>query len=181
MQSVKVISFRVGPPNTVFWSACFIIFIVASGYSCNMGNTIGLRVFSKWCQGPNFELNLSWKLGKEFKGIRRYSSFSCLLNTLMLHKVSSWRMCRLKFSFWSFKPNPKVYLGTGEKMGEKPEECGLVVAHLNNLKGAKARGFWTIYLDRPLEKEKIQSYERETFRAYGLKRTSMGWLLLLSV
>ena len=38
-------------------------------------------------------------------------------------------------------------------MGVKPEECGLVAAHLNDLKGAKACGFYAIYLERPLEEK----------------------------
>ena len=38
-------------------------------------------------------------------------------------------------------------------MGVKPQECGLVAAHLSDLKGAKACGFYTIYVDRPLEEK----------------------------
>ena len=52
--------------------------------------------------------------------------------------------------FQSFKPNPKIYLGAAKKMGVEPEECRLVAAHLSDLKGAKACGCYTIYVDRPL-------------------------------
>jgi 2-haloacid dehalogenase len=82
--------------------------------------------------------------------------------------------------FQSFKPNPKVYLGAAEKMGVKPEECGLVAAHLSDLKGAKASGFYTIYVDRPLE-EKNPELREENIPDMWLKRMRMGLLLLLSV
>ncbi|PKX98603.1 haloacid dehalogenase, type II [Aspergillus novofumigatus IBT 16806] len=42
--------------------------------------------------------------------------------------------------FGAYKPSPKVYGGAGE--------CALVAAHLGDLKGAKACGFQTIYVER---------------------------------
>jgi 2-haloacid dehalogenase len=38
-------------------------------------------------------------------------------------------------------------------MGVKPEECALVAAHLGDLKGAKACGFYVIYVEREGEEK----------------------------
>ncbi len=59
----------------------------------------------------------------------------------------------------STKPDPKVYLGAAEKIGVKPEQCALVAAHLGDLKGAKACGFYAIYVERPLEEKKPELKE----------------------
>lgn len=64
--------------------------------------------------------------------------------------------------FQSYKPNPAVYLGAAEKLGLKPEECCLVAAHLDDLKAAKACGFRTIYVERPLE-ERFPGLKDEGF------------------
>jgi 2-haloacid dehalogenase len=53
--------------------------------------------------------------------------------------------------FDSYKPNPSIYLGAASRLGLKPEECAMVAAHLDDLKGAKACGFRTIYVERPEE------------------------------
>jgi 2-haloacid dehalogenase len=79
--------------------------------------------------------------------------------------------------FKSFKPNPKVYLGAAEKMSVKPEECGLVAAHLNDLKGAKACGFYTIYVERPLE-EKNPELRKENIPDLLVKEDEKGFITL---
>ena len=53
--------------------------------------------------------------------------------------------------FNSYKPNPAVYLGAAERLGLKPEQCGMVAAHLGDLEGAQKCGFATIYVERPEE------------------------------
>lgn len=53
--------------------------------------------------------------------------------------------------FASYKPNRKVYLGAAEKLGLEPRECGMVAAHLGDLKAAKGCGFFTVYVERPGE------------------------------
>ncbi|EAW18396.1 haloacid dehalogenase, type II [Aspergillus fischeri NRRL 181] len=50
--------------------------------------------------------------------------------------------------FGAYKPSPKVYGGAPERFGLGPGECALVAAHLGDLKGAKACGFQTIYVER---------------------------------
>lgn len=56
--------------------------------------------------------------------------------------------------FKSFKPQAKVYRGAAQKLGVKPEECGLVAAHLGDLKGAKEAGYGlAVYVERELEEK----------------------------
>ncbi|GFG27182.1 (S)-2-haloacid dehalogenase 1 [Aspergillus udagawae] len=50
--------------------------------------------------------------------------------------------------FGAYKPSPKVYGGAAERFGVEPGECALVAAHLGDLKGAKAYGFQTVYVER---------------------------------
>jgi 2-haloacid dehalogenase len=77
----------------------------------------------------------------------------------------------------SFKPTPKVYLGAAEKMGVKPEECGLVAAHLYDLKAAKACGFYTGYVDRPLE-ETHPELREENIPDLWIKEDEGGFVTL---
>jgi 2-haloacid dehalogenase len=63
--------------------------------------------------------------------------------------------------FNSYKPNPAVYLGAAEKLGLKPEECGMVAAHLGDLEGAQKCGFATVYVERPEEERDEQLREKE--------------------
>ena len=74
-------------------------------------------------------------------------------------------------------PNPRVYLGAAEKMGVKSEECGLVAAYLGDLKGAKACGFYTIYVDRPLE-EKNPELREEIIQNMWIKEDEDGFVTL---
>ncbi|KIW89180.1 uncharacterized protein Z519_10032 [Cladophialophora bantiana CBS 173.52] len=79
--------------------------------------------------------------------------------------------------FQSFKPNPKVYLGAAEKLGVRPEECGLVAARLSDLKGAQACGFYVIYIDRPLE-EKNPELREENIPDMRIKEDENGFVAL---
>ncbi|PWY93333.1 haloacid dehalogenase, type II [Aspergillus sclerotioniger CBS 115572] len=53
--------------------------------------------------------------------------------------------------FGAYKPAPQVYHGAAKRFGLDPTECGMVAAHLYDLKAAKALGFMTIYIERPQE------------------------------
>lgn len=63
--------------------------------------------------------------------------------------------------FNSYKPNPAVYLGAAEKLGLKPEECGMVAAHLGDLEAAQKCGFGTVYVERPQEERGEHLREKE--------------------
>ncbi|KAI6379948.1 hypothetical protein MCOR25_001846 [Pyricularia grisea] len=62
--------------------------------------------------------------------------------------------------FGAYKPNPRTYLGAVEGLGLQPDEVAMVAAHLVDLKGAKACGLRTVYIERAGEEEWIASEER---------------------
>jgi 2-haloacid dehalogenase len=92
-------------------------------------------------------------LNRKFSTVGLSNTYKDLLEQLVAHSSIPFTRIYSADIFQSYKPNPKVYLGAAEKMGVKPEECALVAAHLNDLKGAKACGFYTIYVERPLEEK----------------------------
>jgi 2-haloacid dehalogenase len=51
----------------------------------------------------------------------------------------------------TFKPDPKVYHIAAQYLGLKPEEILMVTCHKYDLRGAKAQGFHTAFVARPLE------------------------------
>ncbi|KAK4861408.1 hypothetical protein LT330_004325 [Penicillium expansum] len=71
-------------------------------------------------------------------------------------------------NFGAYKPSPLVYNGAAKKFGLEPGQCGLVAAHLRDLKAAKSCGFQTIYVEREQE-EGISKEEAE-------KAKNEGWV-----
>ncbi len=51
----------------------------------------------------------------------------------------------------AYKPMPEAYDRSAAALNLRPEECMLVAAHNSDLLAARARGFHTAYVDRPLE------------------------------
>ncbi|KAK5127792.1 hypothetical protein LTR85_004908 [Meristemomyces frigidus] len=92
-------------------------------------------------------------LNKRFSTVTLSNAYNELLVELVAHSSIPFSHVYSADLFQSFKPSPTVYLGAAAKMGVKPEECALVAAHLGDLKGAKACGFFAIYVDRPLEEK----------------------------
>lgn len=92
-------------------------------------------------------------LNKRFVTVALSNCYNDLLQELVAHSSIPFTHLYSSDMFESYKPNPKVYLGAAERMGVKPEECALVAAHLGDLKGAKACGFYAIYVERPLEEK----------------------------
>jgi 2-haloacid dehalogenase len=80
--------------------------------------------------------------------------------------------------FNSYKPNPAVYLGAAEKLGLKPEECGMVAAHLGDLEGAQKCGFATIYVERPQEERENHLREKEGLVDVWVKMDGNGFVEL---
>lgn len=99
-------------------------------------------------------------LNEKFSTVALSNCYNELLQELASHGNIPFTNLYSSDMFESYKPNPKVYLGAAEKMGVKPQECALVAAHLGDLKGARACGFYAIYVERPLE-EKAPELRRE--------------------
>ena len=116
-------------------------------------------------------------LNRQFSTVTLRNSYNDLLEYLVAHSSIPFTHIYSADMFQSFKPNPKVYLGAAEKMGVKPEECALVAAHLNDLKAAKACGFYAIYVDRPLE-EKTPDLREENIPDIWIKEDEDGFVAL---
>lgn len=116
-------------------------------------------------------------LNKKFATVALSNTYTELLQQLVAYSNLPFTQIYSSDMFQSYKPNPKVYLGAAEKMGVKPEECGLVAAHLSDLKGAKACGFHTIYVERPLE-EKNPNLRDEGIPDLVIKEDENGFITL---
>jgi len=116
-------------------------------------------------------------LNRRFPTVTLSNSYNDLLEHLVAHSSIPFTHVYSADMFQSFKPSRKVYLEAAEKMGVKPEECGLVAAHLSDLKGAKACGFYTVYVDRPLE-EKNPELREENIPNMWIKEDEDGFVTL---
>jgi 2-haloacid dehalogenase len=54
--------------------------------------------------------------------------------------------------FRHYKPDPEVYLGACSALGLEPGQVMMVAAHKSDLRGARAAGLQTAFVERPLEK-----------------------------
>jgi 2-haloacid dehalogenase len=116
-------------------------------------------------------------LNQKFSTVTLSNTYNDLLAHLVAHSRIPFTRIFSADMFDSFKPDPKVYLGAAEKMGVKPEECGLVAAHLSDLKGAKKCGFYTIYVERPLE-EKNPDLRGENIPNLWIREDEDGFITL---
>ncbi|KAL9085041.1 MAG: hypothetical protein Q9165_007782 [Trypethelium subeluteriae] len=116
-------------------------------------------------------------LNRQFSTVTLSNTYNDLLEHLVAHSNIPFTHVYTSDTFQSYKPNPKVYLGAAEKMGVKPEECALVAAHLNDLKAAKACGFYAVYVERPLE-EKTPELREENIPDMSIKEDEDGFITL---
>jgi len=116
-------------------------------------------------------------LNKRFATVALSNTYNGFLQHLVAHSSIPFTHIYSSDMFQSFKPNPEVYLGAAEKMGVKPEECGLVASHLFDLKGAKACGFYAIYCERPLE-EKHPELREENMPDLVIREDEEGFVTL---
>lgn len=154
-------------------------------------SNLGIEEGSLWDESQLKELVLVWHrlppwpdtcrglelLNEQYSTVTLSNTYNELMKTLVAHSNIPFKHVYTSDMFESFKPNPKVYLGAAEKMGVRPEECGLVAAHLNDLKGAKACGFYAIYVERPLE-EKTPKLREENIPDLQIKEDENGFVTL---
>lgn len=114
-------------------------------------------------------------LNKKFTTVTLSNTYNELMQSLVAHSSIPFKHVYTADMFQSFKPNSRVYLGAAEKMGVKPEECALVAAHLGDLKGAKACGFYAINVERPLE-EKAPALREENIPDLVIKENENGFV-----
>lgn len=142
-------------------------------YTDTSTSDLGVKEGSLWDESQLRQLGLVWHrlppwpdtcqglelLTKQFSTVTLSNTYNDLMKSLVAHSSIPFQHVYTSDMFESFKPKPEVYLGAAEKMGVKPAECGLVAAHLFDLKGAKSCGFYTIYIDRPFEEKHPQLHD----------------------
>jgi 2-haloacid dehalogenase len=67
------------------------------------------------------------------------------------HSALPWDVILTGELAQSFKPDPKVYQIATQYLGLRPEEILMVACHKYDLRGARAQGFRTAFVARPLE------------------------------
>ncbi|KAF2198376.1 haloacid dehalogenase [Delitschia confertaspora ATCC 74209] len=97
-----------------------------------------------------------------------------LLNDLKMHGQLGFTHVFSAETFGFYKPSPKVYLGAVAKLDLKPQECGMVAAHLGDLKAARASGLRVFYVERPLEED----WDREQVDEARREGWVDGWITL---
>lgn len=105
-----------------------------------------LTLWSDTCEGLKL-------LNKQYSTVSLSNCYQKSLELLIEYNNMLFTQVLSADMFGSYKPHAEVYLGGAKKMGVKPQECALVAAHLSDLKGAKACGFHTVYVERPLEEK----------------------------
>lgn len=90
--------------------------------------------------------------------LRRKVTVAALSNAGMATVIAVARRCGLSFDailtgelVHSYKPAPDVYQAASTYLGVPPGEIMMVAAHKFDLQAAKAAGFRTAYIPRPLE------------------------------
>lgn len=116
-------------------------------------------------------------LNEHYATVTLSNTYQELIKKIVSHSSLPFTHVYSADMFGSYKPDPKVYMGAAEKLGVKPEECALVAAHLGDLKGAKACGFYAIYVERPLE-EKNPELEKEGIPDMVIKDGDGGFVAL---
>lgn len=99
-------------------------------------------------------------LGAKFVTSSLSNGNQSLLHDLKEHGGLAFQRLISSADFKAYKPHPTTYLGAAATLGFKPEECAMVAAHLDDLKGAKSCGFRTIYVERPREEAWTQERQQ---------------------
>lgn len=122
-------------------------------------------VGQKWPKEERDELNLAWHrlkgwpdsteglytLKKDYIVASLSNGNIRLLVDMAKYADLPWDVVFSGELFQTYKPNPKAYLSSIHLLGLKPEEVGMVAAHMWDLRGAAAVGVNTIYIPRPSE------------------------------
>lgn len=147
------------------------------------------QVESLFTDAERWELALAWHrldpwpdsahglalLNKQFRTCTLSNGNVTLLDDLKRHGSLPFTDVASAENFGAYKPSPLVYRGAAQRFGLEPAECAMVAAHLSDLKGAKACGFQTIYVERPQE-EVVDPDEarREGYVDYWIDMKSDG-------
>ncbi|KAJ5295218.1 hypothetical protein PENANT_c001G01534 [Penicillium antarcticum] len=91
------------------------------------------------------------QLNKKFQTSTLSNGNVSLLQDLQRHGSLPFTHLTSSENFSAYKPSPLVYKGAAQKFDLQSGQCGMVAAHLTDLKGAKSCGLQTIYVEREFE------------------------------
>lgn len=73
----------------------------------------------------------------------------------------------------SYKPMPQTYLKSADAVGLDPEHVGMVAAHNEDLKAARAAGLRTVFIRRPHEHGSSQTTDLESTEEWDVAVESL--------
>ena len=104
-------------------------------------------------------------LNQKFETATLSNGNTSLLSDLASHGSLPYKHIISAEDFKAYKPHPNVYNGAAKKLGVETTECGLIAAHLGDLKAAKGCGYQTIYIERSQEEswdnEQVEEAKRD--------------------
>ncbi|KAJ6083757.1 hypothetical protein N7467_007892 [Penicillium canescens] len=120
------------------------------------------------------------QLNKKFQTSTLSNGNVSLLQDLQRHGSLPFTHLVSSENFGAYKPSPLVYNGAAKKFGLESGQCGMVAAHLGDLKGAKSCGLQTIYVEREFEEawspEEIAQAKAEGWVDMWINLKSDGFL-----
>ncbi|KAI1123734.1 haloacid dehalogenase [Nemania abortiva] len=91
------------------------------------------------------------RLGTKYVTATLSNGNRSLLEDLDAHGSLGFKRIISSADFGAYKPHPSTYLGAVEALDCRPNEVAMVAAHLSDLRGARANGLRTIYVERDRE------------------------------
>lgn len=140
------------PPGQVFREALEKV-LTARGLASQCDETDRRELMSVWSQME------PWRDSVEgISRLKRKVTIAALSNAGMAAVIAVAKRGKLPFDavltgelVHAYKPSPDVYRAASTYLGFSPGEIMMVAAHKFDLKAAKAAGFQTAYIPRPLE------------------------------
>ncbi|MGO4512623.1 haloacid dehalogenase type II [Bradyrhizobium sp. 2TAF36] len=140
------------PPGQIFRESLEIV-LSTRGLTSQLDEADHLKLMSVWSQ------MVPWHDSVEGIGrLKRKVTVAALSNASMAGVVALAKRGGLPFDavltgelVHSYKPSPDVYQAASSYLGFPPGEIMMVAAHKIDLTAAKAAGFKTAYIPRPLE------------------------------
>ncbi|BDD63172.1 hypothetical protein MAP00_008103 [Monascus purpureus] len=117
----------------------------------------GGRLLNPW---PDSSQGLE-QLNRKFRTYTLSNGNVSLLEGLALYPSFPFTDIASAEQFGAYRPSSKAYLGAAERFGVDPREYTLEASHLYDLKAAKALGFQTVFVGRPVEEPLVPVHTAE--------------------
>ncbi len=140
------------PAGSIFREALDSV-LAARGWTSQLDTADRGELMSVWGQMTPWPDS-----AKGLERLKRLTTVTALSNAGMASVIATTKRGGLSFDavltgelVHAYKPSPEVYRAAAAFLGFAPPEIMMVAAHKFDLKAAKAAGFQTAYIPRPLE------------------------------